>query len=152
MNEGKVEVLIERMNNYLDGMKRMEGQLSMLVQIQLAQQSMGEQIKTLQSGQEVLFDKSGAIEKAIQPLRDDMVGNRRAVRVLSIVSSLVMAASGIFYSQWKPWADDMQKAKGQRDDQIAKFQFDIGQELRRDDNRLTVLEFRANNIDNKASK
>lgn len=141
MNEGKVEVLIERMNNYLDGQKRIEGQLSMLVQIQLAQQSMSEQIKTLQSGQEVLFDKSGAIEQAIQPLRDDMVGNRRAVRVLSIVGGLVMTAFGIFYSQWHPWRDDLKQ-----------YQFDIGQELRHDDNRLTVLEFRANNIDNKASK
>jgi hypothetical protein len=46
----------------------------------------------------------------------------------------------------------MQKAKSQRDDQISKYQFDVGQELRKDDNRITVLEFRANNVDNKASK
>jgi hypothetical protein len=152
VTDASLNVLVERMNNYLDGQKRIEGQLSMLVQIQLAQQSMSEQIKTLQNGQEVLFDKSSKINEAIQPLRDEMVGNRRSVRVLSIIGSLVVAAAGGLYSQWKPWQEDMQKAKSQRDDQISKYQFDVGQELRKDDNRITVLEFRANNVDNKASK
>jgi hypothetical protein len=152
MNEGKVEVLIERMNNYLDGMKRMEGQLSMLVTIQLAQQSMGEQIKTLQNGQEILFGKTKDINTDLQPLRDEMVGNRRSLRVLSGIGAAVIAVAGTLYSQWKPWTDDMAHAKALRDEQIGKYQFDVGQELRKDDNRLTVLEFRANNVDNKGSK
>lgn len=152
MNEGKVEVLIERMNNYLDGMKRMEGQLSMLVTIQLAQQSMGEQIKTLQNGQEILFGKTKEINTDLQPLRDEMVGNRRSLRVLGGIGAAVIAGAGALYSQWKPWTDDMARAKAIRDEQIARYQFDVGSELRKDDNRLTVLEFRANNVDNKGSK
>lgn len=152
VTDASLNVLVERMNNYLDGQKRIEGQLSMLVQIQLAQQSMTEQIKTLQNGQEILFDKSNKMNDTVQPLRDELVGNRRGVKVLSWVGGIIIAASGTFYSQWKPWTDDMQKAKNARDEQIAKYQFDVGSELRKDDNRLTVLEFRANNADNKGSK
>jgi hypothetical protein len=152
VNDAEVKVLIERMNNYLDGQKRIEGQLSMLVQMQLAQESMREQIKTLQNGQEVLFGQSSKIDEKLQPLRDHMVGNRRGVRMLTWIGGLVVAASGTLYAQWKPWTEDIAKAKQIRDEQLSKFQFDVGTELRRDDNRLTVLEFRANNVDSKGNK
>lgn len=152
MNDAEIKVLVERMNNYLDGQKRIEGQLSMLVQLQLAQESMREQIKTLQNAQDVLFDKSSDTEKKLQPLRDDMVGNRRALRAISVIGGLVISVAGVLYSQWKPWMDDIAKAKAARDEQLTKWQFDVGTDLRRDDNRLTVLEFRANNVDQKGSK
>jgi hypothetical protein len=160
MNEAEVKVLVERVNNFLDGQKRIEGQLNMLVQLQLSLTEQAQQIRGLESGQKRLFEKSdefdGAIQKLrredIQPLRDDMIGNRRAVRVLASVGAAIVAVAGGLYSQWKPWTDDLNHAKQARDEQFAKYQFDVGNELRKDDNRLTVLEFRANNIDQKASK
>ncbi|GJH31451.1 hypothetical protein CBA19CS91_01860 [Paraburkholderia hospita] len=160
MNDAEVKVLVERMNNYLDGQKRIEGQLAMLVQMQLSLASIQEQIKGLDSGQRRLFEKSDEVDAAmkelrendIQPLRDDMIGNRRAVRAISLVGSIVVTVAGILYSQWKPWAADFEAARQKRDEQMAKFQYDVGTELRRDDNRLTVLEFRANNLDQKATK
>lgn len=160
VSDASLQVLTERVNNYLDGQKRIEGQLNMLVQMQLSLASVQEQIKGLDSGQRRLFEKSDEVETAIQtlrteeiqPLRDDMVGNRRGMRVLSVVGGLVVAAAGTLYSQWKPWQADFDAAKQRRDEQLARFQFDIGTELRKDDNRLTVLEFRANNVDSKGSK
>lgn len=160
MNDAEIKVLVERMNNYLDGQKRIEGQLSMLVQMQLSLASQQEQINGLKTGQERLFertdDAAGTLEmirtNEIQPLRDEVMGSRRAVRVIAAVCSLLLAGSGAVYSQWKPWADDMAKAKAIRDDQLAKYQYDVGNELRRTDNRLTVLEFRANNADQKGVK
>lgn len=160
VSDASLQVLTERVNNYLDGQKRIEGQLAMLVQMQLSLASVQEQIKGLDNGQRRLFEKSDEVEmafqelrtKEIQPLRDDMVGNRRGVRVLSAIGSLVIAAAGALYSQWKPWQADFDAARQRRDEQLAKFQFDVGTELRKDDNRLTVLEFRANNVDSKGSK
>jgi hypothetical protein len=160
MNDAEVKVLVERMNNYLDGQKRIEGQLAMLVQMQLSLASVQEQIKGLDNGQRRLFEKSDEVDdaiqklrdKEIQPLRDDMVGNRRALRVLGGVGAMVVAAAGGLYSQWKPWQADFDAARQRRDEQLAKYQFDVGNELRKDDNRLTVLEFRANNVDSKGSK
>lgn len=160
MNDAEVKVLVERMNNYLDGQKRIEGQLAMLVQMQLSLASIQEQIKGLDSGQRRLFEKSDEVETAmqklrdedIQPLRDDMIGNRRGMRVMSLVGSIVVGIAGVLYSQWKPWAADFETARQKRDEQMAKFQYDVGTELRRDDNRLTVMEFRLNNLDQKATK
>jgi hypothetical protein len=160
MNDAEIKVLVERMNNYLDGQKRIEGQLSMLVQMQLSLASQQEQINGLKTGQERLFertdDAAGTLEmirtKEIQPLRDEVMGSRRAVRIIAAVCSVLLAGSGAVYSQWKPWADDLAKAKAARDDQLAKYQYDVGNELRRTDNRLTVLEFRANNADQKGAK
>jgi hypothetical protein len=156
MNEGKVEVLIERMNNYLDGQKRIEGQLSMLVQMQLAQESMREQIKTLQSGQVRLFEKTDEVDTAIQPLRDEMIGNRKLGRAVACMAVVIPGVISFLALQWHPWTEytdqKLSVAKDARDTSIGKFQFDVGQELRRNDNRLTVLEFRANNVDNKSSK
>jgi hypothetical protein len=156
MNEGKVEVLIERMNNYLDGMKRMEGQLSMLVQMQLAQESMREQIKTLQSGQVRLFEKTDDVGEAIQPLRDEMIGNRKLGRAVAVLAVLVPSALSFVALQWHPWTEYTDTAVRVVKDAItaneSRYQFDIGQELRRNDNRLTVAEFRLNNLDEKKSK
>lgn len=160
MNEAEVKVLIERVNNFLAGQLRIEGQLSLIVGLQLTLTEHGQQIKGLENAQTRLFDKSNELDvamlelrtKEIQPIRDDMIGNRRGVRVLAWVGSAVIATAGALYSQWKPWNDDLARAKSARDEQLAKYQFDVGTELRRDDNRLTVLEFRANNTDQKASK
>ena len=160
VSDASLQVLTERVNNYLDGQKRIEGQLAMLVQMQLSLASVQEQIKGLDNGQRRLFEKSDEVEvafqnlrdKEIQPLRDDMVGNRRGVRVLSVVGSLVIAAAGTLYSQWRPWQTDFQAAKSARDEQLAKYSQDVGKELQNDDRRLTVLEFRMNNTDSKGSK
>lgn len=160
MNDAELKVLVERMNNYLDGQKRIEGQLSMLVQMQLSLASQQEQINGLKTGQERLFertdDAAGTLEmirtKEIQPLRDEVMGSRRAVRIIAALCSVLLAGSGAVYSQWRPWADDIAKAKAIHDDQFAKYQYDVGSELRRADNRLTVLEFRANNADQKGAK
>jgi hypothetical protein len=160
IDDSNLQVLIERVNNTLDGLKKIEGRLDMMVQLQLTITMIQEQIKNLQTAQVRLFERADASKQELddlrsddlQPIRDDMIGNRRGLRVLGIVGSIVVTVFLALYSQWKPWQDDMQRAKGIRDEQITKYQFDIGQELRRDDNRLTVLEFRANNADGKASK
>lgn len=160
IDDTHIQVLIERVNNTLDGLKKIEGKLDNLFALQLSLAQVQEQMKNVQSAQARLFEKvdetKSEIEAVraedIQPLRDDMIGNRRGLRVLGVVGSIVVMVAGALYSQYKPWQEDMQSAKNLRDEQIAKYQFDIGQELRKDDNRLTVLEFRANNIDGKTSK
>lgn len=160
VDDSKVQVLIERVNNSLDGQKKIEGKLELMMQMQLTLASQQEQIKSLQLGQTRLFEKSDDADERIEklreeditPLRDDMIGNRRAIRVLSVVGSLLLAVSGGVYSQWKPWQADIQAAKQARDDQLSKYSQDVGKELQQDDRRLTVLEFRANNVDNKTSK
>lgn len=160
IDESSLKVLIERVNNTLDGLKKIEGRLDMMVQLQLTITTIQEQIKNLQTAQVRLFERADTAKAELddlrtddlQPIRDDMIGNRRGLRVLGIVGTLVITVFIALYSQWKPWQEDMQKAKGIRDEQISRYQFDIGQELRKDDNRLTVLEFRANNVDGKTSK
>jgi hypothetical protein len=160
IDESSLQVLIERVNNTLDGLKKIEGRLDMMVQLQLTITTIQEQIKNLQTAQVRLFERADAARQELddmrtddlQPIRDDMVGNRRGLRVLGVVGSLVISVFLVLYSQWKPWQQDMERARIVRDEQISKYQFDIGQELRKDDNRLTVLEFRANNVDGKTSK
>lgn len=171
VNDADVKVLLERMNANLDWQKRMDGKMDTIVQLQLTLASQQEQIRSLEGGQRRLFEKSDEVDDAfqklrstdIQPLRDDMIGNKRAVRVIGAVGTIVIGLSGALYTQWKPWAADLTTvqntfdekiahAKEARDAQLSKYQFDVGSELRRDDNRLTVLEFRVNNIDQKASK
>lgn len=163
MNGTEFNVLVERMNQSLDWQRRMDGKMETILQLQLALARQQEQIDTLNKGQARLFEKSdefqGAlVEKsdefhdALKPLRDEVIGNKRAVRVLAAIGSVLLAGSTTVYSQWKPWADDIAKAKAARDEQLAKYQYDVGVELRRTDNRLTVLEFRANNADQKGSK
>ncbi|WP_414446868.1 hypothetical protein AB4851_08800 [Burkholderia sp. 22PA0099] len=160
IDDGKVGVLVERMNNYLDRQARMEGQLQILVQMQLTLAQQGTQIETIQNNQSRLFKKSDEVEKEIAllkekeitPLRDDMIGNKRAIKVLSGVGSLIVAASGLLYSQWRPWQADLQAAKEARDAQITKYSQDVGHDLQAHDRRLTVLEFRANNVDHRSDK
>lgn len=160
VDDANVRVLIERMNNTLDDMKKIEGKLDMMVTLQLSIASLQEQVKTIQGQQVRLFEKSDIVDTAFQklrdeeigPLHDEMIGNRRAVRVIGIVGSIVVALAGGFYSQWKPWQVDLQAAREARDAQLKKYSEDIGKELQSNDRRLTVLEFRANNVDGKTSK
>lgn len=152
MNDAEFRVLAERINQNLDWQKRMDGKMETILQLQLALARQQEQIDTLNKGQEALFEKSDKLQDALKPLRDEVIGNRRAVRILAAIGSVLLAGSTTVYSQWRPWADDIAKAKAARDDQIAKYQYDVGSELRRADNRLTVLEFRANNADQKGAK
>ena len=160
VDEAKVSALVERMNSYLDRLGRMEGQLQTLVAMQLTLASQGSQLETLKSNQSRLFQKSDDVEKEIRelmqdeimPLRDDMIGNKREIKVLGIVGSLIIAASGTLYSAWRPWQGDLQRAKEMRDEQITKYSQDVGKELQTHDRRLTVLEFRANNIDHKSDQ
>lgn len=152
MNDAEFRVLVERINQNLDWQKRMDGKMETILQLQLALARQQEQIDTLNKGQERLFEKSDELQDALKPLRDEVIGNRRAVRILAAIGSVLLAGSTTVYSQWRPWADDIAKAKATRDDQLAKYQYDVGVELRRADNRLTVLEFRANNADQKGAK
>src|ERR1700731_4035126 len=124
IDDTHIQVLIERVNNTLDGLKKIEGKLDMMVQLQVTITQIQEQIKNLQTAQARLFQKSDEtgtdIEKLrsddLQPLRDDMVGNRRAVRVIGIVGSIVVTVFLTLYAQWKPWQEDMQRAKSARDE------------------------------------
>lgn len=160
VDDSKVQVLIERVNNSLDGQKKIEGKLDLMVNMQLTIAAMQEQMKSFERGQARLFTKSDEFEEVVEkirtddigPLRDDMIGNKRALRVLAIVGGLVLSAAGALYSQWKPWQVDFQAAKQARDDQMARYSQDVGKELQSNDRRLTVLEFRANNTDGKVTK
>lgn len=141
VNDAELKVLVERMNVNLDWQKRIDGKLDTMVQLQLTLASQQEQINGLKSGQQRLFDKSDEIETALQPLRDDMVGNRRGIRIVSAIGSIVVIVAGALYTQYKPWAQD-----------IADATRDVSKDLRVDDNRLTVLEFRVNNLDAKGNR
>lgn len=158
-SEDSIRVLGERVSNILSGQKdlkesidRVFESLASLQAVQITTARQSEQILSLQKEQAEFGARLSGLITAMQPLRDEMAGNRRASRIASCLSLIVPATLGVFFSQWHPWIDDIQKAKDARDVIQRQYQFDIGQELRRDDNRLTVLEFRANNVDGKVSK
>lgn len=156
INDADLKVLVERMNANLDWQKRMDGKMDTIVQLQLTLASQQEQIRSLESGQKRLFEKSDEVEERIAPLRDEMIGNRKLGRMVAALSLVVPGVLSFIGLQWHPWTEytdqKLALSKEVRDQQIGKWQYDVGQELRRDDNRLTVLEFRANNIDSKAAK
>lgn len=160
MDDANYKVLIERVNNSIDGQKKIEGKLDLIVQMQLTIAALQEQVRSLQSGQQRLFDKSDVVDKRfeemreqeIMPLRDEMVGNRRSIRVASALGGVILTIMGGAYAQWKPWQGDVQGERDARESQFARYSQDVGKELQSNDRRLTVLEFRANNVDQRGSK
>lgn len=160
VSDGALQVLTERVSTALDAINKMEGKVDAMHMVSVRLAGVERDVISVDRKAEVALGKTDAINKAIddlrrddlEPMKIDASSARKAWRLWGSMSAAGFAALGAVYSQWHPWMDDITRAKEARDVSLRQFQSDIGSELRKDDNRLTVLEFRANNVDSKGSK
>lgn len=163
VSDESIKVLSERIGSMMDllktlqqGMEKTNDRLDAFQALQISSATQGVQLANLEAKQIAQQTTLDELFRLLDPLRDEVAGNKKAWRVVGAIAIFVPSALGFGYSQWHPWTEytdtAVRVAKDARDGMLKQYQFDVGQELRRDDNRLTVLEFRANNIDNKASK
>ncbi|WP_429497241.1 hypothetical protein ACQUFY_11905 [Robbsia andropogonis] len=151
-DEAKVDVLIERMNAYMDDQKEMKGQILQMMQMQLTLASISEQLSQIKDQNSRLFKKSDLAQDRIIALEQEVAGNKKAWRTIMILAPAIPVLITAIGLKWQPWMDAVNAAKSARDEQLQKYSQDLGAELRRDDNRITVLEFRMNNLDGNKSK
>ncbi|KKB61554.1 hypothetical protein WM40_22720 [Robbsia andropogonis] len=151
-DEAKVDVLIERMNAYMDDQKEMKGQILQMMQMQLTLASISEQLSQIKDQNSRLFKKSDLAQDRIIALEQEVAGNKKAWRTIMILAPAIPVLITAIGLKWQPWMDAVNAAKSARDEQLQKYSQDVGAELRRDDNRITVLEFRMNNLDGNKSK
>lgn len=160
VSDVSVQVLSERVSAVLDDIKEMKGKVDAMHVVNSRLAGVERDVISVDRKAEVALTKTDNISKAIddmrrdeiEPLRIDAGAARKAWRIWGAMSTMGFALLGLVYSQWHPWMDDINKAKSARDDQLKQYSADVGKELQSDDRRLTVLEFRANNSDNKGSK
>lgn len=160
VSDASIQVLAERVSAAMDDIKEMKGKVDAmhLVSNQIA--GLERDVISVDRKAEVALTKTDNISRAIeelrqnelQPLKIDASAARKSWRVWGSVSTVGFGLLGVVYSQWHPWMDDINRAKAARDESLSHYQADIGAEMRKTDNRLTVLEFRANNADGKGSK
>ncbi|WP_429498965.1 hypothetical protein ACQUFY_06730 [Robbsia andropogonis] len=151
-DEAKVDVLIERMNAYMDDQKEMKGQILQMMQMQLTLASISEQLSQIKDQNSRLFKKSDSAQDRIIALEQEVAGNKKAWRTIMILAPAIPVLITAIGLKWRPWMDAVNAAKSARDEQLQKYSQDVGAELRRDDKRMTVLEFRMNNLDGNKSK
>lgn len=167
MDDSKLDVLAERLSTALDDLKEMKGKVDAMHVIGQRVSILEKDVVAIDRKVDIALQKSDAMdnlfmtmkEDVIQPLKDEMTRNKseissnrkwwRTVGALVLAIPALTAWAGL---TWKPWQADFDSAKAKRDEQITKYQQDIGRELQSNDRRLTVLEFRANNLDGKGAK
>lgn len=160
VSDASIQVLAERVSAVVDDIKEMKGKVDAMHVVTTRLAALEREVTSVDRKAEVALGKTDRMDETmsklrteeLEPIKVDIAGARRAWKWVSTLSAGAFLVAGGIYSQWHPWIDDINKAKTLRDEQISKWQYDVGTELRRDDNRLTVLEFRANNLDQKAAK
>jgi hypothetical protein len=160
VSDVSVQVLSERVSAVLDDIKEMKGKVDAMHVVNSRLAGVERDVVSVDRKAEVALSKTDNISKAIEDLRRDELeplkinasAARKSWRLWGSVSTAGFAVLGVVYSQWHPWMDDIQRAKAARDESLSHYQADVGAEMRKTDNRLTVLEFRANNVDSKGSK
>lgn len=167
VDDSRLEVLAERLSAALDDLKEMKGKVDAMHLISTRLAGLEKDVVSVDRKVEIALQKSDAMdnlfmtlkEDVIQPIKDEMTINKseiasnrkwwRTVGALVLAIPALTAWAGL---TWKPWQADFDAAKAKRDAEIKQYQQDIGKELQSNDRRLTVLEFRANNVDGKGSK
>jgi hypothetical protein len=178
VDDSKLEVLTERLSAALDDLKEMKGKVDGMHVIGTRLSSVEKDIVAIDRKVEIALQKSDSMENlfltlkedSIQPIKNDITqiktdteNNRKWWRTILSIAVAVPALTAWAGFQWRPWQGDIDVgvkkvqdqfdvAKGKRDEQMAKYSADVGHELQSNDRRLTVLEFRANNMDGKGAK
>lgn len=160
VSDQSIQVLAERVSAAMDDIKEMKGKVDAMHIVSNRLSGVERDVISIDRKADVALAKTDRMDDTIskmrsedlEPIKVEIAGARRAWKWVSALGTGAFLIAGGIYSQWHPWMDDLNKAKAARDEQLSKYQYDVGTELRRDDNRLTVLEFRANNIDQKATK
>lgn len=152
VSDASIQVLAERVSAAMDDIKEMKGKVDAMHVVNTRLAGVERDVISIDRKAEVALTKTDRQADELSQIREDVNGTKKAWKWVSGLSATAFAAAGIVYSQWHPWMDDIARAKQARDDQLTKYSQDIGKELQNDDRRLTVLEFRANNVDNKTSK
>jgi hypothetical protein len=178
VDDSKLDVLAERLSAALDDLKEMKGKVDSMHVLGTKLAGLEKDVAQVNRKVDIALQKSDAMDKlfmtlkedVIQPIRADIVeiragttNNRKWWRTILRVAVAVPALTAWAGFQWKPWQGDIDfgvkrmqdqfdTATAKRDDQLKKYSEDVGKELQNDDRRITVLEFRANNVDGKSSK
>lgn len=152
ISEVSVQVLSERVSAVLDDIKEMKGKVDAMHMVNNRLAGVERDVVSVDRKAEVALSKTDVAAEAISKIREDVNGTKKAWRWMGGLGTVGFAAAGVLYSQWHPWIDDINRAKAARDESLSHYQADVGAEMRKTDNRLTVLEFRANNVDSKGSK
>jgi hypothetical protein len=178
VDDAKLQVLTERLGMALDDLKEMKGKVDAMHVIGARLTSVEKDIITVDRKVDIALQKSDAMENmflalkedSIQPIKDDITSikadtsnNRKWWRTILSIAVGVPALTAWAGFQWHPWQSDIDTstkkiqdqfdvAKAKRDADMQKYSADVGHELQSNDRRLTVLEFRANNVDGKTSK
>jgi hypothetical protein len=152
VSDAALQVLAERVSTALDDIKEMKGKVDAMHIVNNRVAAVERDVINVDRKAEVALTKTDTAAEAISKIREDVNGNKKAWKWVSSLSAVAFMVAGGIYSQWHPWMDDINRAKTARDESLSHYQADIGAEMRKTDNRLTVLEFRANNIDSKGSK
>lgn len=152
VSDAAIQVLAERVSAAMDDIKEMKGKVDAMHIVNNRVAAVERDVINVDRKAEVALSKTDTAADAISKIREDVNGTKKASRWLGGLSALGFAIAGGVYSQWHPWMDDISRARSARDESLSHYQADIGAEMRKTDNRLTVLEFRANNADSKGSK
>ncbi|WP_175158494.1 hypothetical protein [Paraburkholderia fynbosensis] len=152
VSDVSVQVLSERVTAVLDDIKEMKGKVDAMHVVSIRLAGVERDVVSVDRKAEVALSKTDSAADAISKIREDVNGTKKAWKWMGGLSMVGFAAVGGVYSQWHPWMDDINRAKAVRDESLSHYQADVGAEMRKTDNRLTVLEFRANNVDSKGSK
>lgn len=178
MDDSKLDVLAERLSAALDDLKEMKGKVDAMHIISTRLAGLEKDVVAVDRKVDVALRKSDAMDNlfltmkddVIQPIkeeiteiRSDTTNNRKWWRTIGAITVAIPALTAWAGFQWKPWQGDIDSgvkkvqdqfdvARAKRDDQMAKYSQDVGHELQSNDRRLTVLEFRANNVDGKGAK
>lgn len=178
VDDSKLDVLAERLSAALDDLKEMKGKVDAMHVIGQRLSIVEKDVLAIDRKVDIALQKSDAMdnlfmtlkEDVIQPIRNDIRANKsdvdtalalnaseiasnrkwwRTIGALALAIPALTAWAGL---TWKPWQTDFDAAKAKRDAELKQYQQDVGKELQSNDRRLTVLEFRANNIDGKGAK
>jgi hypothetical protein len=102
------------------------------------------------------LQKIDAAETAISNIRENVGSSNKTWKVLGglsvAFSTMFSGGVGIFLMQWHPWIEDINRAKDIRTVEIGALKDSLAKQQNQTDSRLAVLEFRANNLDGKASR
>ncbi|WP_186137321.1 hypothetical protein [Burkholderia gladioli] len=160
VSDASIQVLAERVSGVVDDIKEMKGKVDAMHIVNTRVANLERDVVAVDHKAEVALGKTDRIDMAIaemrrdelDPIKVEIAGARRAWKWVGGLGSFAFVLAGGLYSQWHPWSEDIAKAREARDAQMAHWQDRVTIDQQSNDRRLTVLEFRANNVDGKKSK
>ncbi|WP_186169782.1 hypothetical protein [Burkholderia gladioli] len=152
VSDASIQVLAERVSGVVDDIKEMKGKVDAMHIVNTRVANLERDVVAVDHKAEIALQKTDKLDEALNPIKIEIAGAKRAWKWVGGLCTGAFTLAGLFYTQWHPWADDIAKAKDARDAQMAHWQDRAAVDQQSNDRRLTVLEFRANNVDGKKSK